>query len=161
MVFDFPTDSENKKSLPARCGQMGWSGRLLDGGSRELASADGSELDRRAGGFGRCRWAECDANRAAAELHDIISCGASGLQRTALVAPINHHIRLCSFSLLGECSDRVSITSTSLRHSGSAIQNDHFQKLPNRARQAARSMSMRGMSRALLGATAAVHHGRP
>ena len=94
------------------------------------------------------------------ELHDIISCGASGLQRTALVAPINHYIRLCSFLLLGECSYHVSITSPSLQQTGSAIQNDYFQKLPNRARQAAHSLFMRAVSSALLRATAVIRHGR-
>ena len=37
------------------------------------------------------------------------------------VAPINHYIHLCSFSLLGECNYRAPITSKSLRHSGFAI----------------------------------------
>ena len=42
-------------------------------------------------------------------------------RRPVQVAPINLHIHLCSFSLLGECNYRASITSTPLRHSGSAI----------------------------------------
>ena len=52
------------------------------------------------------------------------------------------------------------MTSASLQHTGSAIKNDDFQKLPNRARQAAHSLLMRAVSRALLGATAVVRHGR-
>ena len=67
---------------------------------------------------------------------------------------------MCSFSLLGECRYRASITPASLRHRGSAIQNDYFQKLPNRARQAAHSLFLRVVSSALLGATASVRHGR-
>ena len=73
---------------------------------------------------------------------------------------INHYIHLCSFSLLGECSYRASITPASLRHRGSAIQNDYFQKLPNQARKAAHSLFLRVVSSALLGATAAFRHGR-
>ena len=42
-------------------------------------------------------------------------------RRPAQVAPINLHIHLCSFSLLGECNYRAPITSKSLRHSGFAI----------------------------------------
>ena len=99
-----------------------------------------------------------DANRAAAELHDVIPCGASALQRTAQVAPINHYLHLCSFSLLGEFGYRASNTSASLGHTGSAIQNDYFHKLLNRARQAAHSLLMRAVSCALLGATAVISH---
>ena len=67
---------------------------------------------------------------------------------------------MCSFSLLGECRYRSSITPASLRHRESAIQNDYFQKLPNPSRQAAHSLFLRVVSSALLGATASVRHGR-
>ena len=42
------------------------------------------------------------AQQLRAELHDVIPCGASALQRTAQVAPINHYLHVHSFSLLGE-----------------------------------------------------------
>ena len=65
----------------------------------------------------------------------------------------------CLESAVTSCYN-VSITSASLQQTGSAIQNDYFQKLPNRARQAAHSLFLRVVSSALLGATASVRHDR-